>query len=154
MAMFGDARLPDRIWGHIVPEPMSGCWLWTASCAANGYGQTSWTKRNCKVHRVAYETLVGQVTAGLDLDHLCRVRSCCNPDHLEPITRSENLRRGAGGDPLIGQRRAAQLIALTHCRNGHPFDPDNTIWRSYRSGLRRICQQCVRNRNRRRSGSR
>jgi len=65
-----------------------------------------------KAHRWAYETCVGSINDGLQIDHLCRVRECVNPDHLQPVTHAENMRRA---------RR-------THCRRGHELTPENVYW--------------------------
>lgn len=124
------------------PEPNSGCWLWTASCFFNGYGQTSFGGRTgIRAHRVIYELLVGPIPTGLDLDHLCRVRCCVNPAHLEPVTRSVNLQRGDVGDQRIGDRQRAK----THCPAGHEYTPENTMHRADRPG--RICRACGRARS-------
>lgn len=70
------------------------CWLWLGSLNNAGYGKLTVRRVNLYAHRFAHECLVGPVPEGLELDHLCRVRRCVNPDHLEPVTRSENVRRG------------------------------------------------------------
>lgn len=76
-----------------------GCWLWTASTVNGGYGQiwvgsrTDGTRRNMLAHVASYETFVGSVPAGLELDHRCFNTACINPEHLEPVTRQENVRR-------------------------------------------------------------
>lgn len=75
------------------PDDGSTCWIWTGAIHANGYGAKRVHGRLYKVHRLAYEAVAGPIPAGLDLDHLCHVRACCNPNHLEPVTRAENLRR-------------------------------------------------------------
>ncbi len=83
-----------------IPEPNSGCLLWLGEVNSAGYGRIS--QGNSHVgkrvrslaHRVSYELAKGQVPPGMELDHLCRVPSCINPEHLEPVTRSENNRRG------------------------------------------------------------
>jgi hypothetical protein len=69
-------------------------------------------------HRLFYEQLVGPIPDGLQLDHLCRVRHCVNPDHLEPVTQTANVLRGIGP--------TAVNAGKTHCVHGHPFTPDNT----------------------------
>ena len=139
---FYDDRIPMRIWNKVMPEPMTGCWLWTASLTPGGYSQTSWgDKLNKSVHRVMYETLIGPVTKGLDLDHLCRVRSCCNPHHLEPVTRSVNLKRGEGGDPGIGRRRGDQIRARTACIRGHAYTSE-TPMRIVHGRSSRYCMEC------------
>ncbi|MGI9297058.1 MAG: HNH endonuclease signature motif containing protein [Gammaproteobacteria bacterium] len=111
-----DSRLPDRFWDKISPEPNSGCWLWLGYTQPNGYGQYRLPGKTQMAHRAAFRILVGEVPTGLDLDHLCRVRCCVNPNHLEPVTRSVNLKRGKshGG-------RAYK----THCKRGHPLLGDN-----------------------------
>lgn len=72
----------------------NGCWLWTGHVEkTTGYGRFSFQGRACSVHRLAYETWVGPIPAGLHIDHLCRVRTCMNPAHLEAVTQAENNRR-------------------------------------------------------------
>ena len=94
--------------GHIVKSLLArfeakvdksrpdGCWQWTAATNGRGYGQIWIAPKYMVAHRVAYKLFVGPVPEGLDLDHLCRNRGCVNPEHLEPVTRRENVRRGAG----------------------------------------------------------
>lgn len=72
----------------------NGCWIWLGRINGFGYGELKCGERRLKAHRVSYEHHVGPIPEGLDLDHLCRVRPCVNPEHLEPVTRSENIRRG------------------------------------------------------------
>lgn len=88
-------------------DKSSECWLWTG-LQHKGYGRYS----DGLAHRVSYEIHRGPIPDGLELDHLCRTPLCVNPDHLEPVTRAENMRR-----------RAA---AKTHCINGHEYTPENT----------------------------
>src|SRR5882672_3116293 len=128
-AQFLDERLPDRFWRKVSPEPMSGCWIWTATLRS-GYGRF-WEGHLRTAHRLAYETMVGTVPDGLELDHLCRTRCCVNPAHLEAVTRTVNMRRG--GSPI------AQHHAKTQCSNGHAFDDVNT----YRWRKRRYCKACI-----------
>ncbi len=125
----------------------NGCWRWQSSKAKDGYGRIGirdgGRTRYRPTHRVAYEVWRGTPPAGLELDHLCRVRDCVNPDHLEPVTHHENMRRGA-------QARK------TTCKNGHPFDAANTLRRPRPEGGRacRTCRNRVRHETKRRAASR
>ncbi len=88
--------LPDRIQSKISPEPNSGCWLWTAFTNRAGYGMVyslERTAQNRLAHRVVYEAIKGPIPDRMTLDHLCNMPACVNPDHLEPVTRSENTKR-------------------------------------------------------------
>lgn len=108
------------------------CWLWAGYRHPNGYGQVSIDKRKWLTHRYVYSTLVGPIPEGLTLDHLCRVRACCNPEHLEPCTLATNILRGEG--PPARNARA------THCKRGHEFTTDNIYW--LQPGNRRCCRTC------------
>src|SRR6266404_230095 len=92
----------ERLLDQVSPEPMSGCWLFTGSLDRDGYGQfrvgsrTDGSYRNTRAHTFAYKSLRGLIPAGMTLDHKCRMRSCANPDHLEPVTNGVNVLRGDG----------------------------------------------------------
>lgn len=102
------------------------CWVWTGAKSSNGYGNY-W---NRGAHRVVYELLVGEIPKGKQLDHLCRNRSCVNPEHLEPVTQKENLLRGIGQCAINAKK--------TECKRGHIFSSENTyVWRG-----KRICREC------------
>ena len=105
--------IKERLDQWSIPEPNSGCVLWLGAARPNGYCQMKINGRMHYVHRVSYELTKGPILKGLTLDHLCRVRSCLNPNHLEPVSSKENTLRGHS----IMVTRAAQ----THCINGHPF---------------------------------
>jgi hypothetical protein len=121
------------------------CWLWVGAINRGGYGHMSvkyedgWRVRT--VHRVAFRILIGPIPEGLELDHLCRVRRCCNPWHLEPVTKTVNIRRGLA--PVTSGR---WLRDRTHCPKGHPYNEENT--RVSSSG-RRHCRTCDRDRAKR-----
>jgi hypothetical protein len=119
------------------PEPNSGCWLWTAGLNGEGYGAINVAGQIRPAHRVAYELFRGPIPEGLTLDHLCRVRCCVNPDHLEPVTRKENTLRGIGASAVHARK--------THCKHGHAFTPDNVY---VRRGNTRDCRTCHRARER------
>lgn len=133
--------IQDRLWRHIEPEPMSGCWVWVANRYVAGYGQTSvgsktdGSVRKKYVHRLMYELMRGPIPVGLNIDHLCRMPSCVNPDHLEPVTQRENLLRGEG---II-----ARASKATHCPYGHSLDDAYVYY-----GKRR-CRPCAVERSRR-----
>lgn len=114
------------------------CWIWTGGRQSAGYGRLSFGARTL-AHRAVYELLVGPIPEGLTLDHLCRVPLCVNPDHLEPVTRGENVLRGNG----LSAQRARQ----THCIHGHEFTPENTGL----NGRGRRCLMCQNARNAQRS---
>jgi hypothetical protein len=117
---------------------MGVCWEWKGAISSKGYGTTSIEGRSHRAHRVAYELLVGPIPAGLPLDHLCRVRHCVNPDHLQVVTPRENTFRS----PIAPAVRNAMK---THCVHGHAFDAANTVISA--DGWRR-CRQCFRDRDR------
>ncbi len=86
-------------------EVSDSCWLWNHSLTQNGYGRFWADGRMWLAHRWIYEQEVGPIAEGLQVDHLCRVRNCVNPAHLEAVTASENTVRSD-----LSQRRR------THCR--------------------------------------
>lgn len=129
--------LPVRIRTKIRVNE-SGCWIWTAAnFGIRGYGAVWWHGQAAGAHRVVYEILCGPIPEGFEIDHLCRVRLCVNPDHLEPVSDRENILRGFGP--------AARNSRKFHCKNGHRFDADNT--HVLASGGRR-CRACERSRAR------
>lgn len=125
---------------YFIPEPNSGCWLWTGALSSNGYGSFYNGERMVSAHSFAFKCHVGPVPDGLELDHLCRTRCCVNPAHLEPVTRRENTKRGTAGHHMRGK---------THCSKGHPLDEVNTYWRSNGNRSCRICERLKRRRHRR-----
>lgn len=114
-------------------EKTETCWLWTAWIERNGYGRFWLDGNQHGAHRVAYELFVGPIPKGLQIDHLCRIRHCVNPDHLEPVTAAENFRRSTGPD-----KRREWGRQNTHCAEGHPYTEENT----YRDGRGRSCLTC------------
>ena len=118
----GDERLDARFWENVQPEYNSGCWLWTGCTSHKGYGRIQRKGKTYPVYRLCYTSLVGRVPRELQMDHLCRNPSCCNPAHLEPVTPRINVLRG-----LSGLRTSTPLAnRLTHCPHGHERTPENT----------------------------
>ena len=136
--------IPERVVSRLIanqpikPGPRyyevndSGCWVWQRARHPDGYGLAQWREDGHGVyrgaHRVMYELLVGEIPEGLDLDHLCRNPPCCNPAHLEPVTRKENVARGIGHG------------SETHCPAGHPYTSGNIY---PRKGGGRRCRACT-----------
>jgi hypothetical protein len=123
-----------RVWAKV--NKTDTCWLWTGALLREGYGQIGYTMDGVVTrwlaHRLVYTMIKGEIPKGLTLDHLCRVRSCVNPDHLEPVTLKVNLLRGEGVGALNARKTA--------CKRGHPFDAENTyVWNG-----KRICRECGR----------
>lgn len=130
--------LADRLFEKTAAGP-GACVIFTGHLNNNGYGTIATGGRHGKqlyAHRAAYTLLVGPIPDGLVLDHLCRVRRCINPHHLEPVTQEENVRRAS--------------VERTHCPQGHEFTRDNT---RQRPGRGRECRTCNRERARRRTAA-
>lgn len=125
----------ERFWEKV--EKTEKCWLWTAYVMPTGYGRFG----RQLAHRFAYEHLVGPIPEGLDLDHLCRVRHCVNPAHLEPVTRAENLRRGIKPRREKNPWCARWQREKTHCPRGHEYTPENVYSPPSRPSAR-YCRQC------------
>lgn len=130
-----DIDLLENPGGHLPDGTFYGqCWLFEEKLRPDGYGRTSVEGRQQLAHRSAYEALRGPIPEGLVIDHLCRVRHCFNPWHLEPVTGAENIRRGLTGK--INHHNAAK----THCPQGHSYEGENLYIRSNGSRECRTCQ--------------
>lgn len=129
--------LIDRVEKKITYEPNSGCWLWTGGLTKAGYGMLSVrTGLREYAHRYVYNFFVGEVPKGLELDHLCRTRSCVNPSHLDPVTHIVNARRGN-----VGKWARPDL-----CNRGHPLSGNNLKVIEDKRGSYRSCKECNRTR--------
>lgn len=137
--LFGDLRLPDRFWNKCSPDESTGCWAWNASLTSEGYGQINMRANygTRLAHRVAWIALVSQIPAGLVIDHRCRNRRCCNPEHLQVVTQQVNAAIG-----LTGLATGARNRAKTHCRKGHQYSGDNLY--VHPTSKARVCRECVR----------
>ena len=113
--------MPKGIYKRIIAEERfwlkvnktETCWLWTKAHTEDGYGIFWYKNKNVRAHRFAYELLVDKIGNDLTIDHLCRIRNCVNPAHLEVVTMVENLRRGNGICSINAKK--------THCKRGHAF---------------------------------
>ncbi len=125
-------RLIDKI--YFIP--CGGCWLWEAAIDYKGYGRFHLNGEIRQAHRVSYEYFNNtKIPNNLHLDHLCRNRSCVNPEHLEPVSVQENILRGIGATAINAKK--------THCPYGHEYNEFNTYIdpRGYRN-----CKICARKR--------
>lgn len=115
----------------------TGCWLWTGLVGTNGYGATHVRGRDgvtvLMAHRMSYEFYVGPIPEGLVIDHLCRNTRCVRPDHLEPVTNQENVRRGY----------AVKTAARTHFDCGHPVAEAYVYHYKNNNRVTRRCRICA-----------
>jgi hypothetical protein len=137
----GDLTDEERFWPKVSKTPT--CWLWQGALYRSGYGAFRYEGQMRVAHRFAYARLVAPIPDGLQLDHLCRVRHCVNPAHLEPVTARVNLLRGEGA--------TAANAAKTRCEQGHELTPENTYvvppTQALPNGGRR-CRTCKRQNDR------
>lgn len=129
-------RLRKSFWDRV--EVYGECWVWMGATFSGGYGRVTWGGSKQRTHRLAYEDAKGPIPEGLFIDHLCHVRPCVNPDHMEPVTNRENI--------LRGENQVAKQARQTHCKNGHPLSGMNL---KIKHGCR-VCRTCeLANRRRR-----
>lgn len=133
------SSVAKRFWSKV--NKTDTCWLWTSALSVAGYGVFMLHDKNLMLaHRVAYTLCKGPIPIGKSLDHLCRNTACCNPDHVEPVSHKENIRRGR-----TSEATKARASAQTHCRHGHPYDETSRT----KSG-HRLCRSCEENKLERR----
>jgi len=125
-----------RIMPRVVRDE-NDCWVWSGAKSSAGYGNIRVNKVWRHTHQFSFEFHKGPVPVGMEIDHLCRNRACCNPSHLEAVTRAENLRRAR-----------LHRVPSTHCARGHEMTEENTM-REGPNGARRcrICRLAQKNRN-------
>jgi hypothetical protein len=136
---FGDPRLPERFWAKVDVDPTTECWAWTGHRIPTGYGRVWVAGRQQFTHRFAFASLVGGLpdwtSTGLELDHLCRNRGCCNPSHLELVSHRENV--------LRGESIVVDHSRRTFCPRGHELAGENLRPSQIKRGWRN-CQTCHR----------
>lgn len=141
--IWGDERLPERFWDKVYPCPMSGCWIWGGGLQSNKYSsfypgtlvipglEMSAGRRNVCGHVVAYSVLIDPIPPGFHVDHLCRVKWCVNPGHLEAVPPRVNYLRGTSPWAVNARKKS--------CLRGHLFDVPNTYIDSKGD---RVCRAC------------
>ncbi|WP_051165465.1 HNH endonuclease signature motif containing protein [Nocardia testacea] len=138
------SSIEEKLTANIQVDPETGCWLWQLSTDPSGYGQISFGGRILRAHRAAYETWVGPIPDGLVIDHVhergCRHRHCVNPAHLEPVTRTENARRGMSPAQITWRTGA--------CQRGHRIEGENARPTSAGHFQCRACYDAARERRR------
>ena len=125
----------ERLVRRLATMDREKCWEFTGAKTSNGYGRLGISGNVHLAHRVMWEFSRGPIPDGLTIDHLCRNKACCNPEHLEPVTLHENILRGSN--------RAAVNARKTHCNYGHAFAGENLV--VLPSG-KRSCRACNRRR--------
>lgn len=132
----------ERFWNKV--DKTEDCWIWTATKTQGGYGRLRVDGQFWVAHRYAYEMMVGPIPEGLVLDHLCKVRHCVNPGHLQAVTHTENVRRGNGGRPVgsgtpkSGRPRRPDG-SFVSCPKGHEYSGTNLYIRKDGS---QDCRRC------------
>lgn len=124
-----------KFWSQV--DKTESCWNWKRGLR-NGYGAPWFKGRKSEyAHRISYELLVGKIPKGMEIDHLCRNRACCNPSHLEVVSAKENTLRGIGITAINSKK--------TKCINGHLFTLINTYKYKTKDGfIKRYCRVCNR----------
>lgn len=131
----GDCRplsATERFWAKV--DKTEGCWLWSGALTNEGYGSITVDGSHVYAHRFSYELMVGPIDEGLHVDHLCSVRNCVRPEHLEPVTPRENFLRNT--------HRSSVAHRTDVCQRGHEFTPENTY--VVPSTGNRRCRECIR----------
>lgn len=122
-----DAEIMQHLWSKVSQQ--DGHWLWQGH-KQGGYGRLTVNGKRIMAHRLMYQLTFGPIPEGLVIDHLCRVRNCLRPSHMEPVTVKENI--------LRGEAPTAKYARQTHCKNGHPLSGSNL-----RVGkMQRHCRKC------------
>lgn len=115
-------------------DPTAGCWVWRGKPTPDGYGNVTslrvFTHIKTNPHRMSYMVMVGEIPAGLTIDHLCRNKLCGNPDHLEAVTLAENIRRTPPYKRNAGRKKGYRAL---RCKRGHDLT-DTEVLTPYRAG--------------------
>lgn len=131
-------HLPENLHERIAVTD-EGCWEWRGWRHERGYGRMRRDKKQVYVHRYLYEKMVAPVPEGKEIDHRCANPPCVNPDHMEPVTHSENNARHWKANPKP---------RLSHCKHGHELTDENRYVRP--DNGKHQCKECKRERQRNR----
>ena len=121
----------------IIPGPeATPCWIWQGAKIPQGYGSIRVHGKHFTVHALSYQLYYNLLPPTREsrwhLDHLCSVRACFNPEHLEAVPAAVNMSRGHNHN-----------AEKTHCLRGHPYNDKNTLYRTDKGGLGRECRKCA-----------
>lgn len=131
----------ERFWAHVefhggrpyvgdqLATAQGECWLWNGAITERDYGRFRVFGEWRQAHRIAFKDFGNRLPDELEIDHLCRIHSCVNPAHLEPVTRKVNMERG-----IIANRPC--------CKNGHAYTDENTRMVKRGQTEYRLCRQC------------
>ena len=97
----------ERLEAHIAFEPNTGCWIWAGTWDKDGYGKFHLGGKTIRAHQAAFKLYRGRLRKGQEIDHTCNNRACCNPDHLQAVSRACNCRRIFSRPELFGLRKGA-----------------------------------------------
>lgn len=127
----GPYGIQKRFIENIRINLQTGCWDWQGKLNRDGYGYFTTDRKWWSAHKFFYVYIVGEVTEGLELDHLCRNRKCVNPEHLDPVTHLENVRRG-------------DRVSREFCKNGHHLETVGIYKENGPHGKTKRCAECAR----------
>lgn len=135
--MIQQDRIVQKLLDKTVPIPVTNCLAWKFGKDKNGYGKTTYNGKGIRAHRLMYLLYFGAHLDKLCVCHKCDNPSCINPDHLFLGTNKQNMQ-----DKVKKGRLKNGNMFKTHCKHGHEFTEDNTVWPEYKGKIKRRCVSC------------